>query len=220
MLKLYQLHSVNSKDFGAVLLFETLYFDRPLVCSAKDSVKDGHAGSRHGLKLEKVGPTFSRFNLPAKITKQFIMVQCALTKFVWYIFYSSTGAFRVWKTRGVTQQMFIRGGSAPSSNPLYDVFPWLMHGHPFIYHFSRKRYPFRIKQPAVAFGRSPNLRDILVRAKLANIDNTSKPPASTFRLSQLQTWLPHLTFNNTGETRQIKHHITSDSTKPNIYDPM
>ena len=73
MLKLYQLHSVNSKDFGAVLLFETLYFDRPLVCSAKDSVKDGHAGSRHG---------FSRFNLPAKITKQFIMVQCALTKFV------------------------------------------------------------------------------------------------------------------------------------------
>ena len=145
MLKLYQLHSVNSKDFGAVLLFETLYFARPLVCSAKDSVKDGHAGSRHGLKLEKVGPTFSRFNLPAKITKQFIMVQCALTKFVWYIFYSSTGAFRVWKTRGVTQQMFIRGGSAPSSNPLYDVFPWLMHGHPFIYHFSRKRYPLSYK---------------------------------------------------------------------------
>ena len=82
MLKLYQLHSVNSKDFGAVLIFETIYFDRPLVCSAKDSVKDGHAGSRHGLKLEKVGPTFSRFNLPAKITKQFIMVQCALMKFV------------------------------------------------------------------------------------------------------------------------------------------
>ena len=56
------------------------------------------------------------------------------------------------KPGGVTQQMFIRGGSVPSSNPLYDAFPWLMHGHPFIYHFSRKRYPFRTKQPAVAFG--------------------------------------------------------------------
>ena len=31
----------------------------------------------------------------------------------------------------VTQEMFIRGGSAPRTNPL-----------PFIYHFSRKRYPF------------------------------------------------------------------------------
>ena len=66
MLKLYLLNSENFKDFGAVLLFETIYFDRPLVCSAKDSVKDGHAGSWHRLKLEKVGPTFSRFNLPAQ----------------------------------------------------------------------------------------------------------------------------------------------------------
>ena len=72
-------------------------------------------------------------------------------------------------------------------SPAPTPYMMLSHGHPFIYHFSRKRYPFRIKQPAVAFGRSPNLRDILVRAKLANIDNTSKPPASTFRLSQLQT---------------------------------
>ena len=53
--------------------------------------------------------------------------------------------------------------------------------YPFICHFSRKRYPFRTKQPVVAFRRSPNPRDILVREKLANIDNTSKPPASTFR---------------------------------------
>ena len=53
--------------------------------------------------------------------------------------------------------------------------------YPFIHYFSRKRYHFRIKQPVVAFRRSPNLRDILVRAKLANIDNTSKPPASSFR---------------------------------------
>ena len=36
-------------------------------------------------------------------------------------------------TNGGTQQMFLRGGSAPWSNP-----------YPFIYHFSQKRYPFRI----------------------------------------------------------------------------
>ena len=37
------------------------------------------------------------------------------------------------KPVGVTQQILIRGGSAPRSNP-----------YPFINHFSRKRYPFRI----------------------------------------------------------------------------
>ena len=37
--------------------------------------------------------------------------------------------------RGRTQQMFIRGDSAPRSNPT---------PYPFIYHFSRKRYSFRI----------------------------------------------------------------------------
>ena len=36
---------------------------------------------------------------------------------------------------GRTQQMFIRGDSAPRSNPT---------PYPFIYHFLRKRYPFRI----------------------------------------------------------------------------
>ena len=36
---------------------------------------------------------------------------------------------------GRTQQMFIRGDSAPRSN---------LTPYPFIYHFSRKRYPFRI----------------------------------------------------------------------------
>ena len=115
---------------------------------------------------------------------------------------------------GGTQQMFIRGGSAARSNPLYDVFPWLiMHGHPLIYHFSRRRYPFRIKQPVVAFRRPPNLdvTNSFVRNSPTSTTHP-KPPASTFRELQLQTWLPHLTFNNTGETRQIKHHITCDST--------
>ena len=145
MLKLYQLHSVNSKDFGAVLLFETLYFARPLVCSAKDSVKDGHAGFRHGLKLEKVGPTFSRFNLPAKITKQFIMGQCALTKFVWYIFYSSTGAFRVWKTRGGYSTNVYTGRLCPELQPLIWCFPMVNAWAPFYISFFKKKVPLSYK---------------------------------------------------------------------------
>ena len=38
---------------------------------------------------------------------------------------------------GIMQQMFIRGGSAPDSSAIAAI-------QLFIYHFSRKRYPFRI----------------------------------------------------------------------------
>ena len=44
------------------------------------------------------------------------------------------GQFFVCRVGADTELMFIQGGSAPRSNPL----------PPFIYHFSRKRYPFRI----------------------------------------------------------------------------
>ena len=46
------------------------------------------------------------------------------------VYTSQSSATRKPGGGGVTQQMFIRGGSTPRSNPL-----------PFIYHFSRKWYP-------------------------------------------------------------------------------
>ena len=75
--------------------------------------------------------------------------------------------------------------------------------------------------PVVAFRRSPNLRDLLIRAKLANNNNSPKPPAGTFRCNSRHGCLtsPYIThektsytFTNTGEKRQIKHYITCDST--------
>ena len=75
--------------------------------------------------------------------------------------------------------------------------------------------------PVVAFRRSPNLRHLLVWAKLANNYNTPKPSAGTFRCNSrhgcltcpyINYWKTSYTFTNTGETRQIKHHITCDST--------
>ena len=57
--------------------------------------------------------------------------------------------------------------------------------------------------------------------KLGNNDNTAKPPAGTFRCNSRHGCLtcPYInhgktsfTFTKTGETRQIKYHITCDST--------
>ena len=48
-----------------------------------------------GLKLEKIGPTFSSLNaMPAKITNKF-NGQCTLMKFVWYLLHNSARAFCV-----------------------------------------------------------------------------------------------------------------------------
>ena len=76
--------------------------------------------------------------------------------------------------------------------------------------------------PVVPFCRSPNRHDLLVRAKLANNDSTpGKPSAGTFHSNSRHGCLtcPYInhgktsyTFTNTGETRQIKHHTTCDST--------
>ena len=75
--------------------------------------------------------------------------------------------------------------------------------------------------PVVAFRRSPNLRDLLVRAKLANANKTLKLPAGTFRCDSkhgcltcpfIENARTSYTFTNTGERRQIRHHITCNST--------
>ena len=80
--------------------------------------------------------------------------------------------------------------------------------------------------PIVAYRRTSNLRDILVKAKLPTIstqpNNTSLPPGS-FRCGQdcatcpyITNGLTHYTFFSTGATRQIKSHITCN-TKNLIY---
>ena len=70
--------------------------------------------------------------------------------------------------------------------------------------------------PVAAFRRSPNLRDLLVSAKLASTYKTC-----TFRCNSKQGCLtcPFIengqtsyTFTNRGETREIRHHVTCNST--------
>ena len=67
--------------------------------------------------------------------------------------------------------------------------------------------------PIVAYGRTSNLRDILIKARLPTIttpNNTSLPPGS-FRCGAtclcITNGLPHYTFFSIGATRQIKSHI-------------
>ena len=76
-------------------------------------------------------------------------------------------------------------------------------------------------KPFIAYRRSPNLRDLLVRAKLKNTNTTPKLTSGTFRCNSTHGCLtcPYIdnartsyTFSNPGETRQIKQHITCNST--------
>ena len=77
--------------------------------------------------------------------------------------------------------------------------------------------------PVVAFRRSPNLRDLLVTAKLSS--NSAKPqlPSGSFCCGRNCATCPYIshglttyTFFSTGETRPIKSNLTSD-TKNLIY---
>ena len=54
------------------------------------------------------------------------------------------------------------------------------------------------------------IKDYTIKiVKLGNNDNPPKPPASPRYINHGKS---SYTFTNTGETRQIKHHITCDST--------
>ena len=77
--------------------------------------------------------------------------------------------------------------------------------------------------PVVAFRRSPNLRDLLVTAKLSS--NSAKPqlPSGSFRCGRNCATCPYIShglttynFFSTGETRPIKSNLTCD-TKNLIY---
>ena len=77
-------------------------------------------------------------------------------------------------------------------------------------------------QPIVAFRRSANLRDILVKAKLPSPDMTKLPPGS-FRCGKDCATCPYIvnglttyTFSSTGETRTITSNFTCN-TKNLIY---
>ena len=74
--------------------------------------------------------------------------------------------------------------------------------------------------PFIAYRRSPNLSDLLVRAKLKNTKTTPKPTSGTFRCNSTHQCLtcPYIdndrtsyTFSNTGEIREIKQHLTCNS---------
>ena len=68
-------HRLNFKNNGPVLLFKTIFRHRN--CFLSPGATDGKDG--YGLKVEKVGLTFSTFNaMPAKLTKKIIMVIAAL----------------------------------------------------------------------------------------------------------------------------------------------
>ena len=79
--------------------------------------------------------------------------------------------------------------------------------------------------PVVAYRRSPNLRDLLVRAKLQNPATATQPNLSfgTFRCNSKHGYLtcPHIdnertnyTFNNTGDATDVQIY------EPDLYDRM
>ena len=91
--------------------------------------------------LKKLGPLF----------QDLICLQKSPNNLLWFsahwrslfdIFFTALQEHFVYgKPGGVTQQMFIRGGSVPSSNPLYDAFPWA----PFYISFFKKKVPLSYK---------------------------------------------------------------------------
>ena len=77
--------------------------------------------------------------------------------------------------------------------------------------------------PVVAFQRSPNLRDLLVTAKLPSNSANPRLPCGSFRCGKNCATCPYIshglttyTFFSTGETRPIKFNLTCE-TKSLIY---
>ena len=107
-------------------------------------------------------------------------------------------------------------------NPaLPNIYKVLRHKQPILHSTERLHEIFK-ETPVVAYRRSPNLRDILVRAKLQSPATAIQPNHSfgTFRCKSKHGCLtcPHIdnartnyTFNNTGEVREIKQQMTCKS---------
>ena len=101
---------------------------------------------------------------------------------------------------------------------VYVVLPSSMWGQ----HSTARLQKIYKETPVLAYRRSPNLRDLLVRAKLKNPANpATNQPHGTFRRNSKHGCLtcPYIedgrttyTFSNTGEVREIKQHINCKST--------
>ena len=77
--------------------------------------------------------------------------------------------------------------------------------------------------PVVAFRRSPNLRDLLVTAKLSSNSSNPEHPSGSFRCGKNCATCPYISYGltsytcfSTGETHSIKSNLTCD-TKNLIY---
>ena len=106
-------------------------------------------------------------------------------------------------------------------NPALPNIHKILHGKQPIFHSSERLSEIFKETPVVAYRRSPNLRVLLVRAKLKTPNTTLNTTPGTFRCESKHGCLtcPHIdhgrttyTFTNTGEVRQIKQHITCKST--------
>ena len=118
----------------------------------------------------------------------------------------------------------------PKRIPFITTFnPSLPHiSHIIKKHFNLLLSSYRCKSvfqhpPVVAFRRSPNLRDLLVTAKLPFNSSNPQLPSSSFRCGKNCATCPYIchglttyTFFSTGETRPIKSNLTCE-TKNLIY---
>ncbi|KAL9972658.1 hypothetical protein ACROYT_G019009 [Oculina patagonica] len=111
----------------------------------------------------------------------------------------------------------------PTNEALPNINKILRKKQPIL-HSTERLHEIYKEPPVVAYRRSPNLRDQVVRAKLKQPVNAplNQPsqPHGTFRCNSKHGSLtcPHIengrrtyTFNNTGEVREIKHRITCKS---------
>ena len=107
-------------------------------------------------------------------------------------------------------------------NPALPRISNILRKHFNILHSSNRCKDVFKQPPFVAYRRSSNLRDLLVKAQLPVISNNHFPPGS-FRCGQNCATCPYITngltrytFYATGETRSITSHITCN-TKNVIY---
>ena len=107
-------------------------------------------------------------------------------------------------------------------NPALPNIREILHKKQPIFDSTKRWHNIFSETPVVAFRRSPNLRDLLVRAKLKSPEsNTLRHPPGTFRCNSRHGCLTcpiniddgrtTYTFSTTGETREIKQHITCKS---------
>ena len=106
-------------------------------------------------------------------------------------------------------------------NPALPYIREILHKKQPILDSTERLHSIFSETAVVAFRRSPNLRDLLVRAKLKSPENnTIRYPPGVFRCNSRHCCLtcPNIddgrttyTFNTTGETPAIKQHITCKS---------